>query len=205
MGSTSIVSLKDWSKKQRIKPTIQCPNEAYSLAYLISTVQNAERDSFLSQVKFQSLEVYLACIRLVGIAISPSNPNQDFISEPCLSAMGSIPCFLLLLGSHLRLYIPTIPCSCYLDCLWVSCCSAYPSAFVWADPFGLRYLFDLIPIKPLNKTPKSKEAAKEAKRRSPYVAFFVLPEVGFEKKSSNGPRTSGEECKKMGGRRRAIK
>ena len=205
MGSTSIVSLKEWFKKQRIKPTLQCPNEAYSLAYLTSAVQNAERDTFLSQGKFQSLEVYLACIRLARIAISPSNPNQDSISERCLSAMASIRFFLLLLGSRLRLYIPTIPCSYYLDYLSLSCCLAYPSASAWADPFGLRYLFDLIPIKSLNKTPKSKEAAKEAKRRVPSVAFFALTEVGIEKRSGNAPRTSGEECKKMGGKRRAIK
>jgi hypothetical protein len=63
----------------------------------------------------------------------------------------------------------------------------------------------LTPNNPLKKALKSKGAAKESKRRVPSVAFFVLREVEIGKKSSNEPRKSGEECKKMGGKKRTIK
>jgi hypothetical protein len=66
-------------------------------------------------------------------------------------------------------------------------------------------LSDTIPNRPLKKTPKSKGAAKESKKRFPSVAFFVSPEVGIEKKSGNGPRTSVGVRKKKDGKKRATK
>jgi hypothetical protein len=63
----------------------------------------------------------------------------------------------------------------------------------------------LIPIKPLNKTPKSKEAAKEAKRRVPSVAFFVRKKAGFEKKSGNAPTAAIAASKKKDGKKKGAK
>jgi hypothetical protein len=66
-------------------------------------------------------------------------------------------------------------------------------------------LYNTIHIRPLKKTPKSIGAAKESKRRFPSVAFFVSQEVGIEKRSGNGPRTSIGERKKKDGKKSSTK